>query len=168
MDPPPLHPTEVILTLNDLFDTMITSDEAAHTVWEALTQNQTRIECVKDDLVAYVDAPAHFVADNVVLQATHRKLMFLLETLSHHTRAMHATVASCIEQQELIMAHASNLVVYGSTAALSRRVPEEPGREGHAMFVPHAVDLANPTLGAAANNVQDNSPLYARIGTTFS
>jgi hypothetical protein len=156
----------VMHTLGDLHLDYVTSEADADRVWEQFVACTRAVLCANDALVAFASDDARFATDAVVLQASQRALLGIADELKAHMAALQRVHLACLAQQRELARRTSELVVYSISAALSRRAPEEPGDEAGMFRVP-PIDRANPALGGAANNVRDDGPPNARIGTTF-
>lgn len=160
-------PADVLHTLGDLHDRLVVDEEAAARVWQTFEQQLRNVACAKDALVGLANQDGHFRCDARVLSVTQRTLQAQLETLSGEMTNLHRSMQACLDQQKELRQNGMNVIAYAITAVLARRAPDEAGQEGVGFLAPPAIDLANPALGQAANNVSDDAPLNERIGTTF-
>jgi hypothetical protein len=159
--------------LNGAYRHLQLSADDTDAAWAALYAALSAAEQQCDQLTLLADDERRFEAaragDLRVSVPLHQELRALARVWLQHAARLRAAVAACAEQDTALRTNVQDFLLMAITQHLQQRLPDETAssRAGDKPPLPR-VNLANPALGDAVNNVGDDAPpnaTFAHIHT---
>ncbi len=144
------------------------SADATDAAWAALRAAAAALDMTTDDLTLLSNASARFeaalegnVRESVPLQ---QAVVALAGALRDKTDALRQALHACEQYDQALRRNVDAFLYMAVSAHIAFRPPEETSGRAPRPPLP-IVDLVNPALGDAANNVTDDAALHTTLAS---